>query len=393
VRPGPQGGRLGRLETPHGAVDTPAFMPVGTQATVKGLLPDEVAATGAQILLANTYHLWLRPGVEVVAAHGGLHGFMRWSGPILTDSGGFQAMSLGSLSHAGDDGIAFRSHLDGSRRTLTPEGAVAIQEALGSDVAMVLDQCIAYGSPRAEVERAVARTVAWAERCLSAHRRPDQALFAIVQGGVHTDLALACLERLRGLPFAGYAVGSLSVGEPLAELRRALAAVVPGLPWERPRYLMGIGSPDVVLEAVWHGVDLFDGVLPTRVARNGTALVLPPGLAPEGPGAGVDPAELPEGRVGRLVVRNAHYARDLRPLDPSCRCPACAGGYTRSYLRHLFHAGEMLGPRLVSLHNLYTLQRWVRALREAVAEGRLAELRERFWSSAVPWSARERGAG
>ncbi len=376
--------RLGVLRTPHGPIPTPAFAPVGTQGTVKGLLPDEVAATGAAFILCNTYHLWLRPGADLVERHGGIQAFTGWRGPVLTDSGGFQVMSLSRLSRVDADGVSFRSHLDGSLHRLTPERAVAVQEQLGSDVAMVLDQCIAYPAARPTAEAAVARTLAWAERCRSAHRRPDQAQFAIVQGGVHADLGLECARRLRDMDFAGYAVGSLSVGEPLEEMRQALAAVVPALPPDRPRYLMGVGSPDYLVEAVWHGIDLFDCVLPTRIARNGTALLLPAGLTPSETGGVPDPADLPEGRAGRLVARNAAYAWDLRPLDPSCGCPACTG-YTRAYIRHLCRAGEMLGARLLSLHNLHTLQRLMRAIREAAAQGAFSEFRAEFWRRARPW--------
>lgn len=380
-------GRLGLLRTAHGIVETPAFMPVGTQGSVKGLLPAEVRAAGAAMLLANTYHLWLRPGAERVAELGGLHRFMAWDGPILTDSGGFQVFSLADRSRVDDDGVTFRSHLDGSLRRLDPATAVAVQEALGSDVAMVLDQCVPYPCARDEAEAAVRRTVRWAEICRGAHRRGDQLLFAIVQGGVHADLRARCTDALVALGFPGYALGSLSVGEPLAEMRRVLEATVPLLPQDRPRYLMGVGSPDYLLEAVWSGIDLFDCVLPTRVARNGTALVLPAGLvASETGAAGTD---LPEGRTGRLVVRNASYAADARPVDPTCGCPCCRD-FTRAYLRHLFRSGEMLGPRLLSCHNLHTLHRFVAAIRASIASGELAAFREAFWERAEPWAPSNR---
>lgn len=383
--------RLGRLATPHGTLATPAFMPVGTQGTVKGVTPAEVRASGAEMILANTYHLWLRPGPELIAAHGGLHGFMGWDGPILTDSGGFQVFSLESLRAIDDVGVRFRSHLDGGERLLTPEGAVEIQEMLGADIAMVLDQCVPYPCDIADARDAVRRTLAWAERCRQAHRRPDQWLFAIVQGGIHAALRAECTAALVQQGFPGYALGSLSVGEPLAEMCHVLDATVELLPVDQPRYLMGVGSVDYLVEAVWRGVDLFDCVLPTRIARNGTAMVLPAGLVASETGAQLTAADLPEGRVGRLVVRNAAYASDLRPLDPSCACPACRG-HTRAYLRHLFRAGEMLGPRLVSAHNLHTLQRLMAALRAEIAAGRLAEFRARFWATAVSWSRRNRPA-
>lgn len=388
---GPAGGqaRVGVLQTPHGRVRTPAFLPVGTQGTVKGLLPVEVAASGAEMILCNTYHLWLRPGPERVAAHGGLHSFTGWSGPILTDSGGFQVFSLSGLRHIDADGVTFRSHLDGQLRRLTPEGAVAIQEALGADIAMVLDECVPYPCPQAAAAVAVERTLAWADRCRAAHGRNDQALFAIVQGGVHADLRAACTRRLIAMDFPGYALGSLSVGEPLPEMCRILAETCPLLPVDRPRYLMGVGSPDYLLEAAWYGVDLFDCVLPTRVARNGTALVLPSGLLPTETGESLSTADFPEGRAGRLVARNAAYADDLRPVDPSCGCPLCRA-HTRAYLRHLLRTGEMLGPRLLTLHNLHTLHRFVAELRQRIAAGSLAAFRRAFWAAADPWAARNR---
>lgn len=386
ARLGPSGAsaRLGCLHTPHGDIRTPVFMPVGTQATVKSLLPSEVRAAGAEILLANTYHLWLRPGPDLIARHAGLHGFMGWNGPILTDSGGFQVFSLQSLRRLDDEGVTFRSHLDGAVRRLDPETAVAVQEALGSDIAMVLDECVPYPCTREQAQQAVARTLRWAERCRAAHRRADQAQFAIVQGGVHADVRAECTRALVSMDFPGYALGSLSVGEPLDEMRRVLEATVDLLPADKPRYLMGIGSPDYILEAVWHGIDMFDCVLPTRIARNGTAVVLPAGLLPSETGAAA--GDLPEGRVGRLVVRNAAYAHDLRPLDPTCGCPCCTA-FTRAYLRHLFHAGEMLGPRLLSVHNLYSLHRFVGAIRAHIAAGTLADFRQAFWAAAVPWAA------
>ena len=392
--PGPGGGRArqGCLRTPHGEVRTPAFLPVGTQGGVKGLTPAEVRAAGAEMILCNTYHLWLRPGVEVVGDHGGLHGFTGWHGPILTDSGGFQVFSLQGLRRLDADGVVFRSHLDGTERRLGPEEAVRIQEALGADVAMVLDECVPYPCTHEAAATAVARTLAWAERCRAAHRRHDQAQFAIVQGGTHGDLRAECTRQLVAMGFPGYALGSLSVGEPLPEMRRVLEAGVDLLPPERPRYLMGVGSPDYILEAVWHGIDLFDCVLPTRIARNGTAFVLPPGLLPSETGAAVAPEALPEARRGRLVVRNAAYARDLRPVDAGCGCPCCRD-HTRAYLRHLFRAGEMLGPRLLSVHNLHTLHRLVRCLRTHIAGGSLAEFRQAFWAAAEPWAALNRRVG
>jgi queuine tRNA-ribosyltransferase len=357
--------RTGRLHTPHGAVPTPVFMPVGTQATVKGMTPEELAEAGSRIVLANTYHLWLRPGEDVIAEAGGLHRFMGWDGPILTDSGGFQAWSLGALRRVDADGFTFRSHLDGSGRRLTPEDAVRIQERLGSDIAMCLDQCTGHPTPRDEAEAAAERTLRWAERCRRAHARGDQALFAIVQGGAYEDLRRASARALVDLGFPGYAVGSLSVGEPPDVMAAMLDATVPLLPPDRPRYLMGVGTPDLILEAVWRGVDMFDCVLPTRVARNGTALVV--------------------GGAGRMVLRNARYARDFRPLAEDCDCYACRR-YTRAYVRHLVKAGEMLGARLLTVHNLRVLHRFVEDLRAAIGAGDLAAFRSSFWARSQAWS-------
>jgi queuine tRNA-ribosyltransferase len=344
--------RLGRLETPHGAVETPAFMPVGTQATVKGLTPDQVHATGTRMLLANTYHLALRPGEETVAAMGGLHRFMGWDGPILTDSGGFQVFSLAARNRITDHGVAFRSHIDGRPLELTPERAVAIQEALGADVAMCLDHCPALPARREEIDRAVGRTIAWAERCKRAHTRPDQSLFAIVQGGSHADLRSRCAEALLALDFDGYAVGGVSVGESREEVRRALEVTTHLLPADRPRYLMGVGRPQDILDAVATGIDLFDCVMPTRNGRNATCFT----------------------EKGLVKLRNAAHARDPRPIEEGCECLACRR-FSRSYLRHLFLAKEMLGPILASIHNLAYLHRLTRSIREAIEGGRFVQLR------------------
>ncbi len=389
--------RLGMLHTPHGTIETPAFLPVGTQGTVKGLHPSEVWETGARMILANTYHLWLRPGEASIATAGGLHRWMAWPGAILTDSGGFQVFSLRGLRSVQEDGVHFRSHLDGSQRFLSPEGAMQIQEALGGDITMVLDECSPHGASVEELEAAVDRTTRWAERAIGARRRSDQALFGIVQGGTDLRLRRRSARSLLALGFSGYAIGSLSVGEPLREMRMVLEETVPWLPADRPRYLMGVGSPDYLLEAVWYGIDLFDCVLPTRVARNGTALVLPhplvgvedgsPLARGERPGGGY----LPEGYAGRLVVKNAAYAHDLRPLDPGCACATCRS-FDRSYLRHLCATGEMLGPRLISVHNLHTLARFVGVLRDQIRSGTLGEFRREFWRLARPWSARNRSA-
>jgi queuine tRNA-ribosyltransferase len=327
-------------------------MPVGTQATVKGLTPDQLAATGTRMLLANTYHLALRPGEEVVAAMGGLHAFMGWDGPILTDSGGFQLFSLADRSRISDHGATFRSHLDGRLLELTPESAVAIQQALGADVAMCLDHCPALPASRDEISEAVDRTIAWAARCRDAHSRRDQSLFGIVQGGAHADLRGRCAEALVELDFDGYAVGGVSVGESREEVQKALEVTTGLLPADRPRYLMGVGRAQDILMAVETGVDLFDCVLPTRNGRNATCFT----------------------SNGLVKLRNAAHARDARPIEEGCDCLACRR-FSRSYLRHLFMAKEMLGPILASIHNLSYLHRLTRSIRRAIEGGQLVQLR------------------
>jgi queuine tRNA-ribosyltransferase len=353
--------RTSKFRTPHGAVEMPAFMPVGTQGTVKGLTPDMLAATGAQMVLGNTYHLALRPGEDVIADLGGLHAFMHWSGPILTDSGGFQVFSLAETTRVSEAGAVFRSHIDGRKIELTPERAVAIQEALGSDVAMVLDHVVQLPSPRELIADAMERSVRWAERSRQAARRPDQAQFGIVQGGLDEDLRLRSAEQLRMLDFPGYAVGGLSVGESPTEMYRVLDFTVPALPADRPRYLMGVGRPEDLLEAIARGIDLFDCVMPTRNGRNALAFT-----------AG-----------GTLRLRNNKYQRDPKPLEADCPCAACR--HSRGYLRHLFMAKEMLGPMLLSLHNLTYYQRLLAAAREAIAADRFAAFldeRRAAWSAA-----------
>ena len=359
--------RAGRLETAHGPVETPTFMPVGTQGSVKTLTPAEVAATGARIVLGNTYHLWLRPGAEAVAAHGGLHAFTRWPHAMLTDSGGFQAFSLAERRTVGEDGFVFRSHLDGSRHALTPEEAMRVQGLLGADIAMQLDVCPPGGAPRAELERACATTTRWARRCLAA-RRPDQAVFGIVQGGCDVELRQRHAAELGELPFDGLALGGFSVGEPIESMHAALPEVAPALDAKRPRYLMGVGTPRDLVVAIEAGVDMFDCVLSTRNARNGQALL----------------------RRGRIVIKQARYKDDRLPLDPECACPACAGGYARSYLRHLFLAGEILALRLISEHNLHLYGQLTREAREAITSGAFASFRAR-WSEAGQAGAGEGG--
>ncbi len=348
------GARAGRFHTPHGVVLTPAFMPVGTQATVKGLLPETLRVIGSTMVLANTYHLALRPGEEVVAALGGLHRFMAWDGPILTDSGGFQAFSLAHRSKLTERGVQFRSHLDGRLLDLTPERAVAVQEALGADVIMCLDHCPPLPSDRSTIADAVARTVRWAARCRDAWKRPDQALFGIVQGGPHADLRGPCAEALIALGFPGYAIGGVSVGEGPEEVRRALNVTTHLLPAEKPRYLMGVGRPQDLLDAVATGTDLFDCVLPTRNGRNAHCLTA----------------------FGPVKLRNARYRLDAGPVEAGCDCPTCAR-FSRAYLRHLFIANEMLGPVLASIHNLAYLHRLMRTMREAILSGTFGAFHER----------------
>jgi queuine tRNA-ribosyltransferase len=346
--------RLGRLVTPHGEVDTPQFMPVGTQASVKSLTPGDLRTAGAQVILANTYHLSLRPGHERIARLGGLHRFMAWDGPILTDSGGFQVFSLAHLGSVDEDGVTFASHLDGSPQRLTPERAVQIQEALGSDIAMAFDQLIDARAARVEVEAAMQRTHRWAKRCLAARTRPDQALFGIVQGGVDAELRRRSAAAIAGLPFDGIAVGGLSVGESKQEMAATLAVVADALGDDaRVRYLMGVGAPPDFFTAVEHGIDLFDCVLPTRVARNGQLWT----------------------SVGRLNLRNARHLDDPAAPDPTCPCQTCRD-HSRAYLAHLFRARELLAYRLASVHNLtYTLG-LMRRIRGALADGSFASLRD-----------------
>jgi queuine tRNA-ribosyltransferase len=345
------GARRAVFSTPHGDVQMPAFMPVGTQATVKGLEIEQLRLTGAEMILGNTYHLSLRPGEEVVAALGGLHRFMGWPGPILTDSGGFQLFSLAHLLKVTEEEAVFRSHIDGRLVALSPERAVAIQEALGSDVAMVLDHVVGLPNEREVVREAMERSIRWARRCRDAARRTDQAQFAIVQGGLDPELRVACASQLRELDFAGYAVGGLSVGEPPEEMYQMLDVTVPALPADRPRYLMGVGRPEDVLEAIARGIDLFDCVMPTRNGRNALAFT----------------------DAGTLRLRNLIHERDQRPLEADCPCAACR--HSRGYLRHLFMAREMLGPILLSIHNLTYYQRLVSDARTAIEADRFEEFK------------------
>jgi queuine tRNA-ribosyltransferase len=350
--------RTGVIETAHGAVRTPAFMPVGTQGAMKGVHWRDVKASGADIVLGNTYHLMLRPGAEEIAALGGLHKFINWPHPILTDSGGFQVMSLASLRKLDDNGVVFRSHLDGATVSLTPERAIEIQTLLGSDIAMQLDECIRLPQPRAELERAMNLSLAWAERCKRAFAdslllaAPGRALYGIVQGGDDRALRAASARALAGIGFEGYSIGGLAVGEPQAVMLDMIETVVPELPPARPRYLMGVGTPDDLLEAVARGIDMFDCVLPTRNGRHGLVYT----------------------RFGPINLKNARHASDPRPLDEGSRCPA-ARDYSRAYLHHLIKAGEILGAMLASEVNLFYFQNLMKGMRDAIAKGRLAEFR------------------
>ncbi len=341
--------RAGEFTTAHGVVETPTFMPVGTRATVKGVTVDQLDAIGAQVVLANAYHLFLRPGTEVVRQAGGLHRFMGWDRTILTDSGGFQVFSLADTVKVTDDGVAFRSIVDGARHFWTPEENMRVQQDLGADIVMQLDQCPPYPADRSTVAEAVRRSALWAGRCKAAHTREDQVLFGIVQGGVHTDLRAESVARLTEIGFKGYGIGGYSVGEPHDLMLESLAPVAPLLPADRPRYLMGVGNPTTMLEAIGLGIDLFDCVLPTRTARTGTAF----------------------SSEGRMNLRNAKYANDMGPLDPACSCPVCAR-YTRAYLRHLVTSKEMLGSTLLSIHNLHLLVDLARRARLAIIAGRYA---------------------
>ena len=339
--------RRGRLVTSHGAVETPTFMPVATQGTVKTLTQRQVEELGASILLANTYHLMLRPGAERVAALGGLHGMMAWDKPILTDSGGFQVASLAALRRVDDEGVTFRSHLDGSLHALSPERAVDVQEKLGSDIAMVLDECVLYPAEPTDIRRAAERTLAWAKRCRDAHTRPDQALFGIVQGGVDETLRRANARALVDLDFPGYGIGGLAVGEPKEATRAMTQVSTDVLPEDRPRYLMGAGTPGDLVESVARGVDMFDCVLPTRNARNGTLFT----------------------SRGKLAIKNARYTDDDGPLDPDCGCYTCTH-FSRAYLRHLFVAKEMTARSLNTIHNLHFYLELMRSIRSAIEEDR-----------------------
>ncbi|MDD4571406.1 MAG: tRNA guanosine(34) transglycosylase Tgt [Clostridia bacterium] len=348
--------RAGIVHTTRGDIKTPVFMPVGTQATVKTMSPSELNTVGAQIILANTYHLYLRPGHDLVKEAGGLHSFMSWNKPILTDSGGFQVFSLADKKNITDDGVLFYSHLDGSKHLFTPEKVMEIEQALGADIAMAFDVCSPYPASKEQVEADLTKTTAWAKRCKAVHNHPRQALFGIVQGGLFKDLRERSIKELLELDFPGYGIGGLSVGEPKPLMYEALDYVTPLLPANKPRYLMGVGSPDCLVEGVARGVDMFDCVLPTRIARNGTVFV-------------------PQ---GKMVIRNAQYARDFRPIDENCNCYACRN-FSRAYIRHLLKADEILGLRLTTIHNLHYLIDLMTRIRQAILNNKFQEFYKNFY--------------
>lgn len=347
--------RLGRLETIHGVIETPVFMPVGTQATVKTMTPHELEELGAEIILSNTYHLYLRPGSDVVAEAGGLHRFMNWQRPILTDSGGFQVFSLGPLRTITEAGVEFRSHLDGSKHFISPEKSMEIQMDLGADIIMAFDECAPYPADRDYVKKSKDLTTRWAKRCLAAHTREDQALFGIVQGGMYGDLRQESALELMELDFPGYGIGGLSVGEPKELMYEVLEDLVPIMPKDKPRYLMGVGSPDCLVEGVLRGVDMFDCVWPTRLARHGQVIT----------------------SHGNMTIRNLPYARDFTPIEEGCTCYTCQN-YSRAYIRHLLKANEVLGIRLTTIHNIAFLTKLMKDIRQAIASDTLLEFSREF---------------
>lgn len=353
------GARLGRVHTPHGSFDTPVFMPVGTQATVKGMSPAELKEISAQIILSNTYHLYMRPGSDIVRDAGDLHGFMSWDRSILTDSGGFQVFSLSDLRDIKEEGVTFKSHIDGSKHFFTPESVIKVQNDLGADIIMAFDECIPYPAEYDYAKKSLERTTRWARRCKEAHKDNErQSLFGIVQGGIYKDLRIQSANELLELDFPGYAIGGLSVGEPAEDMYAMLECTVPLLPEDRPRYLMGVGSPDYLIDGSIRGIDMFDCVLPTRIGRNGTVLT----------------------SQGKIIARDAKYARDYTPLDPNCDCYACKN-FTRAYIRHLLKAKEVLGIRLTTWHNLKFLLDLMKNIRQAIIDDRLGDFRKEFYTS------------
>ena len=351
--------RRGRVTTPHGVIETPVFMPVGTAATVKAMRPEEIKEMGAEIVLSNTYHLYLRPGHEVVKAAGGLHKFMNWDRPILTDSGGFQVFSLGAMRKIREEGVEFRSHIDGSRHMLSPEKSMEIQNALGSDIIMAFDECAPYPADRKYVKDSLERTTRWLKRCKEYHKDTErQSLFGIMQGGMYKDLRRDSAEQIVELDLPGYAIGGLSVGEPKEIMYDVMDECVDYLPKEKPRYLMGVGSPDCIFEGVERGIDMFDCVLPTRIARHGMAMT----------------------SQGRVNIKNARYERDFTPLDPECDCYTCRN-YSKAYLRHLFKADEILSSMLMTNHNLHFLVKTMQNIRKSIEEDRFLEYKKEFYDS------------
>ncbi len=351
------GARRGVVHTPHGDIQTPVFMPVGTQATVKSMTPDELKEmVGAQIILSNTYHLYLRPGSDIVKEAGGLHKFMNWDRPILTDCGGFQVFSLSALRTITEDGVEFRSHLDGSKHFFSPESVMKIEEDLGADIIMSFDECVEYPASFEYTKQSMERTTRWAKRCKEAHKTENQALFGIIQGGFYEDLRKKSAEDLIALDLPGYAIGGISVGEPKEEFLKMLYYTAPLMPSDKPRYLMGVGTPDYLIESTIAGIDMCDCVLPTRIARNGTALTW----------------------SGNVVVRNATYERDWGPLDPDCDCYTCKN-YTRAYIRHLIKANEILGVRLLSIHNLRFLTNLMEKVRIEIEHDNLLNFKNEFY--------------
>ena len=349
------GARAGLLHTPHGVFKTPMFMPVGTQATVKTVTPEELEEMGAQIILSNTYHLFLRPGTELIHEAGELHRFMNWNKGILTDSGGFQVFSLGAMRKITEEGVYFRSFLDGSKQFLSPEISIRAQEDLGSDIAMAFDECIPYPADYEYARKSTERTTRWAKRCIKAHQRTDRGIFGIIQGGMYKDLRKQSAMEISSLPFDGVAVGGLSVGEPHDLMYDILEETTQWMPKGKARYLMGVGTPDCLVEGVARGVDMFDCVFPTRVARNGMAMI----------------------HTGRMNMKNKQYERDFRPIEESCGCYTCRN-YTRAYIRHLYKSEELLAFRLITIHNLYFLLQFMRDMREAIVQGNFSEFREHF---------------
>ena len=353
------GARLGRVYTKHGYFDTPAFMPVGTQGTVKTMSPCELKDIGAQIILSNTYHLYMRPGPDIIKEAGGLHKFISWDSSILTDSGGFQVFSLNALRDLSDDGVTFKSHIDGSKHFFTPEKSIQIQNSLGADIIMCFDECAPYPSSFEYVEQAVKRTTTWALRCKNAHANSsEQALFGIVQGGIFKELREKSANELIDIGFPGYAIGGLSVGEPKEKMYEMLDYTVPILPEDKPRYLMGVGTPDYLIDGAIRGIDMFDCVFPTRLGRNGTVLT----------------------SKGRIIIRDALYARDFSSLDPECDCYACKN-FSRAYIRHLLKCNEVLGIRLTTLHNVKFILDLMKKIRQAIMEDRLYDFKKNFFNS------------